>query len=117
MGRVRKELTLALRMVGTWDIVSSPDFDDDYLNEEETPYVELHKERDRIVGEYRFAYSSGTLDGHPQPDGSLLLSFEGMDEMDEVHGAGTAKLQDDRLVLTLMYHQGNDYTFEATRRS
>jgi hypothetical protein len=40
-----------------------------------------------------------------------------MDEMEEVHGAGTARLQDDRLVLTLMYHQGDDYTFEAARRS
>jgi hypothetical protein len=108
---------MARRMVGTWDIVSSPDFDDAYLNEEGTPYVELHQERDRIVGEYRFAYSSGTLDGYPQPDGSLLLSFEGMDEMDQVNGAGTATLHDDRLVFTLMYHQGDDYTFEATRRS
>ena len=41
MARVRRELTLALRMVGTWDIVSSPDFDDDYVNEEGAPYVEL----------------------------------------------------------------------------
>ena len=108
---------MALRMVGTWDIVSSPDFDDDYLNEEGTPYVELDKERDRIVGEYHIGLQNGTLDGRPQPDGSLLLSFEGMDEMDEVHGAGTARLQDDRLVLTLMYHQGDDYTFEGMRRS
>ena len=107
---------MAMRMIGTWDIVSSPDFDNDYLNEEGIPYVELHKERDRIVGEYQFALSSGTLDGRPQPDGSILLSFEGMDELDEVHGAGTARLHDDRLVLTLMYHQGDDYTFEATRR-
>lgn len=108
---------LALRMVGTWDIVSSPDFDDDYLNEEGTPYVELHQERDHIVGEYHIALQNGTLDGHPQPDGSLLLSFEGMDELEEVNGAGTARLQDDRLVLTLMYHQADDYTFEGTRRS
>jgi hypothetical protein len=108
---------MALRMVGTWDIVSSPDFDDTYLNEEGTPHVELHKQRDRIVGEYHIGLQHGTLDAHPQPDGSLLLSFEGMDELEEVNGAGTATLHDDRLVLTLMYHQGDDYTFEATRRS
>ena len=40
-----------------------------------------------------------------------------MDEMDEVHGAGIAKVEDDRLVFTLMYHQGDDYTYEGTRRS
>ena len=108
---------MVMRMVGTWDIASSPDFDDAYLNEEGTPYVELHKQRDRIVGEYHIGLQNGTLDGHPQPDGSLLLSFEGMDELEEVNGAGTATLHDDRLVLTLMYHQGDDYTFEATRRS
>jgi hypothetical protein len=61
--------------------------------------------------------SSSTLDGRPQRDGAVLFSFEGMDELDEVHGAGTARLQDDRLVLTLMYHQGDDYTFEGMRRS
>ena len=61
--------------------------------------------------------SSGTLDGRPQRDGAVLFSFEGMDEMDEVHGAGIARLQDGRLVFTLMCHQGDDCTFEAGRRS
>jgi len=55
--------------------------------------------------------------GHLLRDGSILFSFDGMDEMDEVHGAGTGTLQDDHLVFTLMCHQGDDYTFEATRRS
>jgi len=71
----------------------------------------------RIVGEYHFALQNGTLDGRPQRYGSILFSFDGMDEMDEVHGAGTGTLQDDHLVFTLMCHQGDDYTFEATRRS
>ena len=44
-----------------------------------------------------------------------MFSFEGMDEMDEVSGAGTATVAGNRLTLTLMYHQGDDYTFEATR--
>jgi hypothetical protein len=37
--------------------------------------------------------------------------------MDEVSGTGTATVEDDRLALTLMYRQGDDYTFEATRRA
>ena len=108
---------MAKRIIGTWEIVSSADFDDEYLNEQGTPYVRLQPDGDRIVGEYHIGVQNGSLDGHPQPDGSILLSFEGMDEMDEVHGAGTARVEDDRLVFTLMYHQGDDYTFEGTRRS
>jgi hypothetical protein len=34
------------------------------------------------VGEYHIALQNGTLDGRPQPDGSVFFSFEGMDEMD-----------------------------------
>ena len=105
------------RMVGIWEIVSSPDFDDEYLNQQGTPYVRLQKNGGRIVGEYRIGVQNGSLDGRPQPDGSLLLSFDGMDEMDEVHGAGTARVEDDRLVFTLMYHQGDDYTYEGRRQS
>ena len=39
-----------------------------------------------------------------------------MDEMDAVNGAGTITVDNNRLTLTLRYHQGDDYTFEATRR-
>jgi hypothetical protein len=38
-----------------------------------------------------------------------------MDEMDEMRGTGTAAVEDGRLTLTLMYLQGDDYTFEGTR--
>jgi hypothetical protein len=33
-----------------------------------------------------------------------------------VHGAGTIRLEGDRLIFTLMYHDGDDYTFECERR-
>jgi hypothetical protein len=84
---------------------------------EGAPFVRLQEGGDRLVGEYHIALQNGTLDGRPQPDGSILFSFEGMDEMEQVHGAGVATVQDDRLQFTLMYHQGNDYTFEAARQS
>jgi hypothetical protein len=38
-----------------------------------------------------------------------------MDEMDMVNGAGTLLLEGDRLIFKLMYHQGDDYTFEGER--
>ena len=108
---------MAMTIIGVWKIVSSPDFEDDYLNEEGAPFVRLQEDGDRVAGEYHIALLNGTLDGRPQPDGSVFFSFEGMDEMEEVHGAGVATVQDDRLLFTLMYHQGDDYTFEATRQS
>jgi len=70
-----------------------------------------------IAGEYHIELQNGSLDGRPQPDGSILLSFEGMDETTEVYVAGTARVEDDRLVFTLMYHQGDDYNYEGRRRS
>jgi hypothetical protein len=108
---------MAMSIIGRWKIVSSPDFEDDYLNEEGAPFVRLQEDGDCLVGEYHIALHNGTLDGRPQPGGSVFFSFEGMDEMDEVHGARVARAQDDRLLFTLMYHQGDDYTFEATRQS
>src|SRR5260370_27576742 len=96
---------MAMRMIGTWEIVSSADFDHEYLNEQGTPYVRLQKDGDRIGGEYHIGLQNGSLDGRPQPDGSILLSFEGMDERDEVHGAATDRADDGRLGFTLMFHQ------------
>ena len=100
---------------GTWMIQSSPDFDASYLHLERPAFVSLRREGDRIAGEYQVGLQSDTLDGRERPDGSVLFSFDGIDEMDDVSGTGTATLQGDRLTLTLMYHQGDDYTFEATR--
>ena len=82
---------------------------------ERPAFVTLRREGDRIAGEYQVGLQSGTLDGRERPDGSVHFSFEGIDEMDDVSGAGTASLQGDRLTLTLMYHEDDDYTFEATR--
>jgi hypothetical protein len=106
-----------MNITGTWAIQSSPDFDSSYLHMERPAYVTLRREGDRIAGEYQVGLQAGTLDGRERPDGSVLFSFEGMDEMDEVSGAGTATVEGDQLTLTLMYHQGDDYTFVARRRA
>jgi hypothetical protein len=108
---------MRVHLTGTWEIVSSADFDDEYLNLQGTPYIQLHQDGGRIVGEYHIGVQSGGVDGRPQPDGSILFTFEGMDETDEVHGAGTVAVKDDQLMFTLMYHQGDDYTYTGERRS
>ncbi len=105
-----------MNFTGVWDVVASPDFDDDYLSIEVEPYISLEQEGTRISGEYQVGLQQGTIDGRLQDDTHVFFSFEGNDEMDEVTGAGTLTLNGDRLEFTLMYHQGDDYTFECVRR-
>ena len=51
-----------------------------------------------------------------EADQRAIFSFEGMDEMDIVNGAGTLLLEGERLIFKLMYHQGDDFTFVDERR-
>ena len=105
-----------MSFAGTWDIVSSPDFDDEYMSEEVSPYVKLQQSGNNINGEYHVGYQQGDIDGRLEGEQRVVFSFEGMDEMDPVSGAGTMTLQDGRLIFKLMYHHGDDYTFECERR-
>ena len=106
-----------MSVIGEWAIRSSPDFDDSYLHMERPAYVTFQYEGGRIGGEFQVGLQTGYIDGRERPDGSVRFTFEGMDEMDEMHGAGTATIEDDQLVLTLMYHGGDEFTFEATRKT
>jgi len=103
---------------GTWRVVSSPDLDDDYfqLQSEGEPHVRFRTRGNRIEGSYEIGLLTGEIDGRLQ-GGQLIFSFAGMDEMDEVSGSGIAVVTGGRLALTLMYHLGDDYTFECERVS
>jgi hypothetical protein len=105
-----------MSFTGMWDVIASPDFDDDYLRMDVDPYISLEQEGKRVTGEYQVGLQQGDVDGRLKDDTHVLFTFEGNDEMDEVNGAGTITLNGDRLEFTLMYHQGDDYTFECVRR-
>jgi hypothetical protein len=45
-----------------WNVVSSPNFDDDYLWMEGQPYVKLEHKGDRVEGEYQLGLQSGNID-------------------------------------------------------
>lgn len=102
---------------GTWVVVESPDFDDEYMRMETKPYVTLRQSGDRVSGEYHIGLQSGDIDGRMQTPNQIAFSFGGMDEMDEVHGRGTAKLEEGRLAFTLHYHMGDTFTFYGVRKS
>lgn len=104
-----------MNFTGTWDVVSSPDFDDDYLHMEVAPYVRLRQEGNRVEGKYHLGLQSGDLDGRLEDD-RIVFRFEGMDEMDPVDGTGSATLVGDQLIFVLSYGPGDEYTFECQRR-
>lgn len=101
---------------GTWDVVFSPDFDNEYLAMDAEPYVRLRQEGRRVTGDYQVGLQTGQIDGRLESPDRVLFSFEGMDEMDETSGAGTLTLEGDHLTFVLMYFQGDDFTFECEIR-
>ncbi len=105
-----------MSFTGVWDVIASPDFDDDYLHMEVDPYISLEQEGKQVTGEYHVGLQQGSIDGRVKGETSVLFTFEGNDEMDEVNGAGTITLKGDRLEFTLRYHEGDDYAFECVRR-
>ena len=86
---------------GTYHVMSSPHFDDEYLHLTGTAYVTLRQDEDRrIKGEYEIGVQSGTLIGHAYSD-FIDFTFGGNDEMEEAFGEGEATLDGDRLTFEL----------------
>jgi hypothetical protein len=79
---------------GTWDIVSSPDIDDEYLRLGGAPYVTLRQNGEFVKGEFEIGVMSGTINGGAHSD---FIDFGGNDEMEEGFGEGQATLEGERL--------------------
>jgi len=62
---------------GTWTIVSSPDFDYDYLSMEVAPYVRLSQEGIEVAGEYRVGLQTGDLDVRLQTSDRAVSASRG----------------------------------------
>mgnify|MGYP001049200350 CR=1 FL=1 len=95
-------------------MASSPDFDDNYLYEETVPTVELRQSGTNVSGGFHIGLIVGSLDGKWEGD-NVLFSFEAMDEMDPVSGAGTITLRGDRLIFKLLFYYGDEFTFECVQ--
>jgi hypothetical protein len=61
---------------GTWQVVSSPDFDEHYLRLEVDPYVILKQSGERVEGKYQVGLQTGTLDGWLESENFMLFSFD-----------------------------------------
>jgi hypothetical protein len=109
------EEELIVGFSGIWNVVSSPEFDEGYLRTEVDPYLTLHQSGDRVEGRYQVGLQTGDLYGRLEGQNRIFFSFEGMDELEEMNGAGMATLNRNRLTFELRYHQGDEYTFECER--
>ena len=88
---------------GTWDVVSSPDFDEEYLAMEVKPHVRLREEGRSVSGDYQVGLQTGQIDGRRESSDRVWFSFDGMDELEETTGAGTLTLEGDHLTFVLKW--------------
>jgi hypothetical protein len=100
---------------GTWDVVSSPHFDEEYLKLDGPPYVTLHQKGDFVKGEYSIGVMAGTINGGAHSD-FIDFDFWGNDEMEEAFGEGQGTLEGERLIFELWQYHGDEWTFECERR-
>jgi hypothetical protein len=100
---------------GKWNVVSSPDFDSEYLKLGGEPCVILHQNGDFVKGEYSIGVMASTIDGGAHSD-FIDFDFKGDDEMEDTFGEGEATLEGERLTFELWQYHGDEYTFICERR-
>lgn len=110
-------------LTGKWRVVELPDLSEDYLGLTPDPHVQLKVSKTgEVDGTYQFGLQSGELDGKVETaeNGSprITFTFEGNDEMDPVHGFGTATLTaTNALTGEMRYHMSDTdrFTWERGR--
>ena len=99
---------------GKWLVVSSPDFDQEFLETTTPPNVSIKVTKHMISGTFEIGLTNGSFSGRLEGK-RVLFSFEAMDELDFVHGAGTVSLQDNLLIFRLLYHEGDEWELICKR--
>jgi hypothetical protein len=105
-----------MSLAGTWLVVSSPDFDPDYLHMDGQPYVRMNPQGRTTSGEYHIGVQEGTIYGGSDDHDHLSFDFVGNAEMEPMEGEGTAELQGTQLIVTLTYRDGDEFTFVCERQ-
>lgn len=103
-----------MSLKGKWRIVEMPDFEADYPDMAEPAYILFEGNGS---GEFAFGCCTGHIwEASNTETTSILFSWDGSDEMDEVSGDGSAKLQPDgSLNGEICYHNGDEYAFIARK--
>lgn len=110
-----KKSTTKNPFFGIWNIVSMTVWDEDYFDEEVRAFIEF---KDKGRGEFHFGYVHGDMDCRiAERDGEPVVewTWDGNDEMDEVHGRGWALLKGTELHGMILFHQGEESGFVARK--
>jgi hypothetical protein len=103
-------------LAGTWIVISSHDFNDDYLYMDGQPYVRLETHGRTTGGDYHIGLQTGIINGGSDDNDQLSFDFVGNDEMEPMQGTGTAELQGEQLIFILTYDEGDEFTFVCERQ-
>jgi hypothetical protein len=99
-------------LTGTWRVVDSPDLDEEYLYIETAPHFSLHQRDVEIGGDFHIGLMRGSV--HGRLEGSqVLFSFEGSEGLDPVRGAGTIVDAGEWIVVKMLFHGGEIFTFDC----
>tara|TARA_R110002072_G_scaffold302068_1_gene483671 strand:+ start:2311 stop:2640 length:330 start_codon:yes stop_codon:yes gene_type:complete len=109
-------MTQESQIAGRWRITSMEMWDQDFVDEEVSGYIEFTAEDQ---GEFQFGYVQCGIDWQEtERNGQTAVefSFEGMDEMSPTSGQGWAILNGDTLDGMIFFHQGDESGFTAQRQ-
>ncbi len=107
-----KETTI----IGRWRITSMEMWDQDFVDEEVSGYIEFKKDG---LDDFQFGYVQCGIDWRQtERDGepAVEFSFEGMDEMTPTSGRGWAALGERELNGMFCFHHGDESGFTAIKK-
>jgi len=99
--------------VGRWRIVEMEQWDQDYVDEEESGHITFEKKGE---GHFHFGYVHAQLDWRYDPAiDRVEYSFQGSCEGDEMDGRGWAKIEGKQMVGQIAFHLGDESGFKAKK--
>lgn len=99
-------------LIGKWRIIEADLWDRNYLDLMEPAHLTFEANGH---GEFAFGCVNGSLDCEYSRR-IIYFTWHGCDEMDEVHGDGSADLEDDgSLEVEIRFHSGDEAVLKAKK--
>ena len=104
--------SLSSALIGKWRITEADLWDSEYLDLVEPAYIAF---QDNGYGEFAFGCVTGT--GECEYSSRIIFfTWDGMDEMDEVSGDGSAEINDDgTLEIEIRFRYGDEAVLKAQK--
>ena len=99
-------------VIGKWRITEADLWDRGYLDLVEPAYIAFG---DQGYGDFAFGCVTGGMECEYSPS-IIFFTWDGMDEMDEVSGDGSAEISDDRtLEIEIRFRYGEEAILKARK--